>query len=177
MDQPLDVTLRELTPADAARCAELEEVLFPGESPWSEQVFLADFARAYTFYFGAEAETAAQATETTTLVGYAGLGMSGPADDPEFEILTIGTDPAYQRRGIGKALMDNICHIADLKDAPVFLEVRVGNDPAIAMYERYGFQHMGIRRGYYQPSGADAHTMVRPRRSERDGVTTPGTTL
>ena len=64
-------------------------------------------------------------------------------------------------------MMDNICHIADLKDAPVFLEVRVGNDPAIGLYERYGFAKQGIRKNYYQPSGADAHVMVRPRQSER----------
>ena len=63
--------------------------------------------------------------------------------------------------------MDNICHIADLKDAPVFLEVRVGNDPAIGLYERYGFAKQGIRKNYYQPSGADAHVMVRPRQSDR----------
>ena len=77
-------------------------------------------------------------------------------DDPEFEILTIGTDPKHQRRGIGRMMMDNICYIADLKKAPLFLEVRVGNDPAIEMYKAYGFKHLGIRRNYYQPSGADA---------------------
>ena len=93
--------------------------------------------------------------------------MMGPAADPEFEIHTIGVDPAAQRRGIARMMMDNICHIADLKDAPVFLEVRVGNEPAIGLYEGYAFAKQGIRKNYYQPSGADAHVMVRPRQSER----------
>ncbi len=93
--------------------------------------------------------------------------MMGPAADPEFEIHTIGVDPAAQRRGVGRMMMDNIVYIADLKNAPVFLEVRVGNDPAIGLYEAYGFIKTGIRRNYYQPSGADAHTMFRPRSSER----------
>ncbi|QPK79612.1 GNAT family N-acetyltransferase [Corynebacterium lizhenjunii] len=179
--------LRELTPADAARCAELEKVLFAGETPWSEEIFRADFARPHTFYFGVEdapaVAAAAAATETaaaetvaanenaptadSVLVGYAGLAMLGPVADPEWEILTIGVDPAAQRRGVARAMMDNICHIADRTDSPVFLEVRVGNDPALRLYEAYGFIYTGIRRNYYQPSGADAHTMVRPRSSER----------
>ncbi len=47
------------------------------------------------------------------------------------------------------------------------VENRQGNDPAIGLYERYGFAKQGIRKNYYQPSGADAHVMVRPRQSER----------
>ena len=52
--------------------------------------------------------------------------------------------------------------VADQAGGPVFLEVRMDNGPAIAMYESYGFERMGVRRNYYQPSGADAYTMVRP---------------
>lgn len=154
--------LRELTAQDAARCAELEVQLFPGESPWPARAFVTAMAQPYTFYFGVEDE------DSGLLVGYAGIGMLGPHDDPEFEIHTIGTDPRWQRRGIGKQMMQNICHIADLKHAPVFLEVRVGNDAAIAMYESFGFIHQGIRRNYYQPSGADAHTMCRPARTSEE---------
>ncbi|MFH0411147.1 ribosomal protein S18-alanine N-acetyltransferase [Corynebacterium sp. L4756] len=151
--------LRELTQADAQRCAELEELLFPGETPWSKAIFESEFQQPYNFYLGVEDEC--------QLVGYAGIGMRGTLDYPEFEILTIGTDPKQQHRGIGRMMMDNICHIADLKHAPIFLEVRVGNDPAIEMYQAYGFKHLGIRRNYYQPSGADAHTMKRDIQTEK----------
>ena len=47
-------------------------------------------------------------------------------------------------------------------DEAVFLEVRVDNDPAIGLYESVGFTRCGVRKGYYQPSGADAYTMIRP---------------
>ena len=40
-------------------------------------------------------------------------------------------------------------------------EVRAGNDRAIALYERFGFRRTAVRRGYYQPSGADALVMTR----------------
>ncbi|QGU06490.1 ribosomal-protein-alanine N-acetyltransferase [Corynebacterium occultum] len=156
--------MRELRPGDAARCAELEKILFPDENPWSENVFMVEFAHPHTFYLGAfEQDGDAEGQ----LLGYAGMAMLGPRDDPEFEIHTIGVDPGHQRRGIARLLMDNLMLVADNFDAQVFLEVRTDNEPAIAMYERYGFTNQGIRRNYYQPSGADAYTMSRPSRSER----------
>lgn len=157
--------LRELVREDAARCAELEEQLFSGDTPWSKENFELEFQQPYNFYLGVE--------EDGLLVGYAGIGLRGHVDDPEFEILTIGTDPKHQRRGIGRMMMDNICYIADLKKAPLFLEVRVGNEPAIEMYKAYGFKHLGIRRNYYQPSGADAHTMKRDSVTDKNSDKTP----
>jgi len=59
---------------------------------------------------------------------------------------------------------------ADAQDAPIFLEVRTDNEPAMALYHSYGFVTIGVRRGYYMPSGADACTMLRPRLSEKDGA-------
>jgi ribosomal-protein-alanine N-acetyltransferase len=41
----------------------------------------------------------------------------------------------------------------------VFLEVRTDNTRAQRLYHRYGFRQIGIRKGYYQPSGADALVM------------------
>ena len=154
--------LRELTPADAPRCAALEEVLFPGETPWSSRIFREEMAQPFNFYFGVEG--AIEEPEPLELLGYAGIGMMGPAADPEFEIHTIGVDPAAQR--IARMMMDNICHIADLKDAPVFLEVRVATIPPLACMSATALPSR-IRKNYYQPSGADAHVMVRPRQSER----------
>ena len=155
--------LRELTPADAPRCAELEKVLFPGETPWSSGVFHQEMAQPFNFYFGVEGALD-PAHESTVLLGYAGIGMMGPAADPEFEIHTIGVDPAHQGRGIGRALLRGLLAAADAVHATVYLEVRTDNDPARALYESEGFTVVGLRRRYYRPSGADAHTMRRERR-------------
>jgi [ribosomal protein S18]-alanine N-acetyltransferase len=46
----------------------------------------------------------------------------------------------------------------------VYLEVRTDNAAAIALYKAHGFATIGMRRKYYQPSGADAFTMARPAR-------------
>ena len=69
--------LRELTPADAPRCAELEKILFPGEAPWSSRVFHQEMAQPFNFYFGVEG--AIEEPEPVALLGYAGIGMMGPA--------------------------------------------------------------------------------------------------
>ena len=150
---------RELTVGDAAAAAAIEAVLFAGDNPWSEAAFRSEIAAPHTFYLGA--------FEADRMLGYAGLAMLGPRDDPEFEIHTIGVDPEQQGRGLGRALMDQMMHTADLMDGPVYLEVRVDNEPAIALYKRFEFFTAGVRKNYYQASGMDAYTMTRPRNSER----------
>ncbi|EEI16006.1 ribosomal protein S18-alanine N-acetyltransferase [Corynebacterium lipophiloflavum] len=159
--------LRELTISDATRVTEIEQALFKGDNPWSRDVFVAQFAQPYTFYVGAFVDE----DGAETLVGYAGLAMLGPRDDPEFEVHTIAVDRAYQGRGIGRLLMDQLVHTADLMGGPMFLEVRTDNGPAIALYESYGFAVLATRKAYYQPSGADAFSMMRHPRGEKD----PGT--
>lgn len=152
--------IRRLNLSDATRCAELEEQLFPGDNPWSRDVFLVEFAAPHTLYLGV--------FDGDDLLAYGGMAMLGPRDDPEFEIHTIGVDPEHQRRGLGRVLMDQLMTAADGVDGQVFLEVRTDNEAAIAMYEKFGFVRLGVRRNYYQPSGADAYTMARPSRSERN---------
>ncbi|GAB2501066.1 ribosomal-protein-alanine N-acetyltransferase [Corynebacterium atrinae] len=151
--------LRLLDAADSRRCAELEEVLFPGDNPWPEHAFLSEIAAPHTLYLGV--------SEGDSLWAYAGMARLGPEGDPEFEIHTIGVDPSHQRQGLARMLMDELMAVADAHAGRVFLEVRTDNDPAIALYEAYGFARQGIRRNYYQPSGADAYTMLRNARSSR----------
>ena len=81
---------------------------------------------------------------------------------------TIAVHPDHQGQGIGTALLRALLARADELQAPVVLEVRTDNDTAIALYERHGFEQVGLRRRYYQPSGADAYTMVRPARRTQE---------
>lgn len=151
--------VKELTLADASRCAELELELFADDNPWPREVFAVEFSHPHTFYLGV--------FDDDTLVGYGGIAMLGPRADPEFEVHTIGVDPHYQRRGIGRELMDQLTHAADQYDGQMFLEVRTDNDAAIAMYQAFDFEILAMRKNYYRPSGADAYTMQRRSRSER----------
>src|SRR5690606_12689859 len=50
------------------------------------------------------------------------------------------------------------------------LEVRVSNDSAQALYEKYGFTRQGVRRRYYSDNGEDAYIMWSPRMREPEYV-------
>jgi ribosomal-protein-alanine N-acetyltransferase len=144
-----------MTDADVARCAELEQLLFPGDDPWSAEMFRAELAAGHNHYV-----TARDADDQ--LLGYAGLARLGRRSDPENEVHTIAVDPAHQRAGTGRALLQDLLATADAHGGPVFLEVRTDNVAARALYVAHGFSVVGTRRGYYSPSGADAYTMARP---------------
>ncbi|MEV1291228.1 ribosomal protein S18-alanine N-acetyltransferase [Pseudonocardia sp. NPDC049635] len=146
------VTIGPLYRADAERCAELERLLFPGDAPWSAQAFR-DAVSSGQVYLAARADG--------ELVGYGGLAVIAGPPQAEAEVHTIGVDPVWQRRGIGRALLGKLLEVADELRATVFLEVRTDNEPARTLYERHGFEIVGLRRRYYRPSGADAHTMRR----------------
>ncbi|MBB4686397.1 ribosomal protein S18-alanine N-acetyltransferase [Amycolatopsis jiangsuensis] len=147
--------LDQLRPADVAKCAEIEKVLFPGDDPWSSRAFQSELDQGY-YYVAARSDDGAE------LLGYAGLAVVGRRGDYEAEVHTIGVVPHAQGQGIGKALLRALLTQADEVSAQVFLEVRTDNDPAVRLYEAHGFQKLGIRKRYYQPSGADAFTMARP---------------
>lgn len=156
--------IRRLTFEHAARCAELEEQLFPGDNPWTRDIFVVEFAQPTHLYLGVFDD---EHPVEDKLVAYGGISQLGPREDPEFEIHTIGVDPEYQRRGLGRLLMHQFMALADSLDGEVFLEVRTDNTPAIALYEDFDFAIIGERKRYYQPSGADAYSMKRPSLSDR----------
>ncbi|MDQ2884327.1 MAG: ribosomal protein S18-alanine N-acetyltransferase [Actinomycetota bacterium] len=142
----MSVLIEPMVGADAQRCAELEQALFDCDDPWSPEAFLEALAAGHHYL---------SAREGGSLIGYVGLARVGS----EAEVHTLAVDPVHQRRGIGRALLRAILDHAE--GATVFLEVRTDNDSAIRLYRSEGFDVIGIRRGYYRPSGADAFTMRR----------------
>ena len=145
------VTLGPLTYADADRCAELEAQLFDGDDPWPAVAFERELRSKTNHYVGARCGD--------TLVGYAGISRLGRVAPFEHEVHTIGVDPAYQGKGIGRRLLDALLDFAD--GGVVFLEVRTDNEAAIGLYRSMGFEQIGLRKRYYRVSGADAYTMRR----------------
>jgi [ribosomal protein S18]-alanine N-acetyltransferase len=145
------VTIGALMPADAERCARLEAQLFDGDDPWPAAAFNRELASTHNHYVGARI--------AGTLVGYAGISRLGRTPPFEYEVHTIGVDPACQGLGIGRRLLDELLGFAE--GGVVYLEVRTDNEAAIALYRSVGFEQIGLRRRYYRVSGADAYTMRR----------------
>lgn len=78
----------------------------------------------------------------------------------EAELESIAVQPAFHRQGLGRVLLDEVIAWCRATQASVLrLEVRAGNLPAIALYQRTGFQQQGIRRGYYSAPVEDAACM------------------
>ena len=135
---------------DLPRVTELEQLLFATDSPWTQEMFWAELAQRHHYVVVRDRPDGA-------VVGYAGLAA---VDETEAEVRTIGVHPEQQGRGLGRELLADL--LAAAGDSRVMLEVRTDNDPARVLYESVGFRTLGVRRGYYQPSGADAYVMERP---------------
>jgi ribosomal-protein-alanine acetyltransferase len=94
--------------------------------------------------------------EENKLLGWAGLMTV--ADSAQ--IFTVGTVPHARRQGVARRLIAAMLDEARRRAATeVFLEVRVDNEPAKALYEELGFTPLRIRRGYYDGGRVDAVEM------------------
>ena len=79
----------------------------------------------------------------------------------EAHITTLATRNASRRQGIGERLLVQVIDMAAQLHADVVtLEARISNKQAQALYEKYGFQKVGVRRAYYTDNGEDAVIMT-----------------
>ncbi len=141
-----------MTTADLDTVLSMELALF-GDEAWSRQMLAGELGQqpASRLYLVAE--------EDGQLVGYAGLLAAGGQAD----VLTIAVDTTRWGQGLGSLLLRQLLAEATGRGCTeVFLEVRADNARAQRLYRWWGFADVGIRRGYYQPSGTDAIVMRRP---------------
>src|SRR4051812_45923488 len=75
-----------------------------------------------------------------------------------WHLMNVAVDPRLRRARLATNLIERLFHEAGA-DARYTLEVRTSNDPAIAMYRRFGFRPAGHRRRYYHDNGEDALIM------------------
>lgn len=150
---PKHVSLLWATPDQAAEIAELHGELF---SPaWTEES-----VRSLLDHPASTAFLAVLGGKPKTTVGFV---MAQLAAD-EAEILSIGVAPAWQRKGIGRRLVEGVARAVRRAEAKtLFLEVAADNDAALELYRRAGFLGTGLRRGYYERPGqapVDAVTLA-----------------
>ncbi len=149
----VSTVLREMRWWDIAPVLELEHELFPDDA-WSAGMFWSELARAR----GPRATRRYVVAEDPSgrLVGYAGLAAAGDLAD----VQTIAAARDQWGTGLGARLLTDLLRAATAFEcAEVLLEVRVDNARAQKLYERFGFEPIGFRRGYYQPGNVDALVM------------------
>ena len=134
----------DVTPSkDFALLAKLHAACF--ESAWSEK----EIAEVLT-------SPGCQALLALSADGPAGYLIYRAVAD-EAEIITIGVDPAFQRRGAGLHIMTATQELLkSLKIKNLFLEVAAGNQEAVSLYIRAGFLNVGKRKAYYARKNGEA---------------------
>jgi ribosomal-protein-alanine N-acetyltransferase len=129
----------------------IERDLF-GVEEWSAPLFWNELANGHYYVLDRDERGVA---------GYAGLAVTGP-DEAWVNNVAVRRD--RQRQGLGRALLEDLLAEADRCGVrTVLLEVAADNAAAQKLYARYGFDVVGVRRGYYQLSQKDALVMRRDR--------------
>jgi ribosomal-protein-alanine N-acetyltransferase len=144
---PLPVVLAPMRPKDLRGVLRIEEAVFP--QPWSHRLFVEELAQRKTRAYRA-------AWIGPAIVGFAGQMFV----DDEAHVNNIAVDPGWQGRGLGAAIFGDLVRTALARGMRhLTLEVRVGNEPAIALYRRFGLGPVGVRPHYYPETGEDALVM------------------
>ena len=143
--KPLQI--RRVTYADLPQVIAVERRSFP--TPWSLAMFVLELSKPSGICLAA--------LEDDRICGY----LVCSRYDTVWHIMNIAVDEPRRRLGIASVLLERLFERADRPGAQFTLEVRLSNEPAIALYERFGFQSSGLRRGYYHDNKEDALIMWR----------------
>lgn len=141
---------RELLPL---REGDLDEVMAIEQAaydfPWTRGNFLDSLRAGY-----------AMQVLLTPADGLVGYFIAMPGVD-ELHLLNLSVAPAAQHRGHARYMLDALRVLArEKRAAQLWLEVRISNERARALYERYGFRSVGLRRGYYPARGRQREDAV-----------------
>ena len=144
----MPLSVERMRPEDLDEVLGIERASF--SMPWSRGAFL------YEMQQNRVARCWVAREDDNHVAGY--LCLWEVAD--EVHITNVAVHPAQRRRGIGRSLLRGVLDDARTRKLKlVVLEVRPSNHEARTLYESFGFQVMGRRRGYYYDTGEDALVM------------------
>lgn len=146
---PDSVVIRPMQPEDVDRVALIDRLSFP--TPWPRRSYLFELRRnPHARLWVAEKPAAG-------VVGMLVMWLLLT----EAHIATLAVHPDHRRQGIGARLLAQALRLAQQEGArSAYLEVRVSNRAAQALYRRFGFRVTGRRPHYYQDTGEDALLMT-----------------
>lgn len=140
------VRLRAMTAADLDAVAAVEKASFA--VPWSRAALEIELGNPHAFYVVAE--------DDTGVIGHAGEWIIMD----EAHITNIAVLPDKRGMRFGERLLVALLQEARYRGARrATLEVRIGNEAAIALYRKYQFDAVAIRRRYYSDNDEDALVM------------------
>ena len=127
---------------------QIEESVMP--TPWSMKSFQDAFDSDYSLIM--------VVTDKDKICGFSILYITAP----EAELPDIVIDKAYQRKGLGRGLLEYTISEAKKRSVEtLFLEVRVSNTAARTLYQHLDFEEIGKRKYFYSNPVEDAICMSR----------------
>jgi ribosomal-protein-alanine N-acetyltransferase len=145
VSQPLEI--RPLAYADLPQVIAIERRAFT--TPWSLAMFVLELSKPTGICLAG--------IRAGRIVGY----LVCSRYDTVWHVMNVAVDPRLVRQGIASALLRHLFAEADEPGQQYTLEVRPSNEPAIGLYERFGFRAAGKRPGYYHDNREDALIMWR----------------
>ena len=138
--------IRKLREADLGRVMTIENAT--SLVPWTTHIFKDCLDAGYLGWV---------LEQDGTVVGFGLLSLR----QDEAHLLNLSIDPGYQKRGLGKALLDHVIKAAKSAGAMmIYLEVRESNLPAIKLYEKANFIQIDLRPDYYPLSHTREDALV-----------------
>lgn len=147
-----ETTIRTMYMADIETVLEIDRLSF--SLPWSERAYRLELTEnpAAHLYVAVNKKYTKE-----YILGY--IGFWYIVD--EAHISTLAVHPSERRTGIGEGLLLHAMEDAESLGAEVVtLEVRGSNQPAIMLYQKFGFEIVGRRPRYYKDNGEDASLML-----------------
>ena len=134
------IEIVRMNESHVAAVAELEKQNF--SEPWPEIAVRSELTNKLALWL--------VALDGETVVGYVG----SQTVLQEADMMNIAVADTHRRQGIARLLVEEL--ICQLDAYQLTLEVRASNAPAIALYEKLGFQQVGLRKNYYHKPKEDA---------------------
>jgi [ribosomal protein S18]-alanine N-acetyltransferase len=153
MDQEPSI---DIIPAEKTHIHEIADIEASSFAvPWPEEAFRDELEFPFSNFY-----IALHQTETEDQPSVTGYIIFWIIED-ELQILNVAVSPNCRRQGIAQKLLDIAFKVGREKKVSVmFLEVRKSNIAALKLYEKNGFEMIGIRRNYYSNNNEDAIVMV-----------------
>ena len=138
--------IRPMQETDLDDVIAIEEAVYP--FPWTRGIFHDCILVGYSCWVYQQQQE---------VIGYVVMSVAAG----EAHILTLAVHPEYQGQGIAKNILDHALENSREKGADtIYLEVRPSNSRAIDIYQKAGFNEIGIRKGYYPDENGREDALV-----------------
>jgi len=146
LDNPA-VEVRPMGQQDLPQVIAIDRLVYP--FPWTESIFRDCLHVGYCCWV---------MEENREIVAYGVLSIGAVN---EAHILNISVKPESQRRGLGQYMLDYLLDVAaEHKAKSIFLEVRPSNTAALNLYDKKGFNRVGVRTNYYPTRGGREDALI-----------------